>query len=237
MNSVLFKEPFLGFNKEALDFLKKLKNPKFNNKNWFDKSRDIYETYVKQPMRSLIDALSGELKHIDTDLVINYKSIFRINRDIRFSKDKTPYKNHYSAAFCFNSIKKSDIPQFYFHFSSDEFIFASGQYSAEPLKLKKIRKKIYNEFDEFVSIISKKDFIREYKKIEGESLTRLPKEYERIKSDNSKKLLKDFLKMKQYYVYKEYKPEIILDTGLIDIIKYNTILTYDFVKFLNESII
>lgn len=235
MFSEVFKEPFLGFTEETLKFLKKLKNPKYNNKAWFDSNREIYEVYVKQPMRSLIDALSGELRRIDCDLVINYKSIFRINRDIRFSKDKTPYKNHYAASFCFGVIKESDIPQFYFHFSPDEFLFAGGQYSTEPVKLKKIRKKIFNEFDAFTDIISQKDFVKEYKKIEGDALINMPKEYANINSIKSDKLLQEFLKMKQYYVFKTYKPEVILDTGLVDLIKHHTNLSYEFVKFLNDA--
>ncbi|MCX6164328.1 MAG: DUF2461 family protein, partial [Ignavibacteriae bacterium] len=92
------KEPFLGFSNESLEFLKKLENKKYNNKIWFDKNREKYETYVKLPMRALIDNLTGELYKIDPSIVVNYKSIFRINRDIRFSKDKTPYKSITSAS-------------------------------------------------------------------------------------------------------------------------------------------
>ncbi len=231
----IFREPFLGFSEDALNFLRKLKNPVYNNKKWFDKNRDIYEVYVKQPMRSLIDTLSGELRNIDENIVINHKSIFRINRDIRFSKDKTPYKFHYAASFCFGVIKKSDIPQFYFHFSPDEFIFAGGQYSNEPVRLKKIRNKIFDDYENFQDIITKKVFIKEYKKISGESLTRLPKEFEFRKKEITDKMLFNLLKMKQYYVEKTYKPSVIFDTGLVDLIKYHTKLMYEFVKFLNDS--
>ena len=114
----LVKEPFLGFQPEALKFLKSLSNPKNNNKIWFDKHRETYETYLKQPMKDLIDTLSIEINKSYPDIVVNYKSIFRINRDIRFSKNKMPYKNHYSAAFAFGKIKSAEIPQFYFHFTS-----------------------------------------------------------------------------------------------------------------------
>mgnify|MGYP003545529061 CR=1 FL=1 len=97
-------------------------------------------------MRELIDTLGIEINKIDSDIVVNYKSIFRINRDIRFSKDKAPYKSHYAAAFTFGSIKSAEIPQFYFHFNSKEFIFATGQYSMDNDYLKKIRKEIHSDF-------------------------------------------------------------------------------------------
>ncbi|MEZ4689881.1 MAG: TIGR02453 family protein [Ignavibacteria bacterium] len=133
----LVKEPFLGFPKKALKFLKELSIPSNNNKAWFDEHRDIYEENLKKPMRDLIDTLAIEINKIDPDIVVNYKSIFRINRDVRFAKDKRPYKEIYAAAFAFDRIKSAEIPAFYFHFDSKEFLFASGQYSMDNDYLKK----------------------------------------------------------------------------------------------------
>ncbi len=232
----LIKEPFLGFSKESLDFLKKLENKNCNNKNWFDKNRDYYEKYIKSPMRALIDNLAVELFKIDYSIVINYNSIFRINRDIRFSKDKTPYKTMTSASFCFNTIKKPELPMFYFHLSPSEFLFAAGQYSSDPDKIKKIRKHIFNNFDYFKKIITEKHFIKSYKKIFGDKLINLPRGYEFLKSSNKNELIIELLKMKQYYVYKTYKPEIAFNTEIINLIIYNIKLTYDFTKFLNNAL-
>jgi uncharacterized protein (TIGR02453 family) len=233
----LIKEPFLGFSQESLDFLKKLENKKNNNKIWFDKNRETYENYIKSPIRALIDNLAGELFKIDTTLVVNYKSIFRINRDIRFTKDKTPYKTMTSASFCFNTIKKPELPQFYFHLSPSEFLFAGGQYSTDPDKLKKIRRKIYNEFNYFIKIISENNFRNEYKQISGDKLTNLPRGYEHLKFDKINMLLIELMKMKQYYVYKTYKPEIAFNTELVNLIISNVNLSYNFTKFLNEALI
>lgn len=232
----LIKEPFLGFSKESLDFLKKLENKKFNNKIWFDKNREKYEYYIKLPMRALIDNLTGELYKIDSNIVVNYKSIFRINRDIRFSKDKTPYKSITSASFCFNVIKKPELPQFYFHLSPSEFLIAGGQYSLDSDKLKKIRKKIYEDFDYFKKIISKENFVKEYKKISGDKLTNLPRGYDKLKIDYKNNILIELLKMKQYYVYKTYKPEVAFNQELVNLIIFNFNLMYDFTKFLNDSL-
>lgn len=232
----LIKEPFLGFNESSLTFLKKLENKKNNNKIWFDKNRNIYEKQIKFPMRSLIDNLIGEVFKIDPSIVINYKSIFRINRDIRFSKDKTPYKSITSASFCFDIIKKPEIPQFYFHLSPSEFLIAGGQYSSDSDKLKKIRKRIYEEFEYFKKIITEKKFVTEYKKVCGDKLSKLPRGFENIKYDKKSEILSELMKMKQFYIYKTYKPEVSFNPDLINLIIHNIKLMYNFTKFLNDAI-
>lgn len=232
----LIKEPFLGFQKEALEFLKELSKDKNNNKLWFDKNRETYEIYLKKPMRDLIDSLAIEINKIDPDIVVNYKSIFRINRDIRFSKNKMPYKNLYSAAFAFGRVKSSEIPQFYFHFDPNEFIFASGQYSMDPDNLKKIRLAVYGKFREYKTIVSNKHFISVYNGVEGEAITKLPKGYENLDFKKTDDLLLNTLKMKQFYVSKSYKPEVVLNENLTDIIIENIKSSYDFNKFLSEAV-
>jgi uncharacterized protein (TIGR02453 family) len=236
MLDTFIKEPFLGFSSESLGFLKKLENKKYNNKKWFDENRNIYEQFVKLPMRALIDNLAGELYKIDSSIVVNYKSIFRINRDVRFSKNKEPYKNMSSASFCFDMVKKPEIPQFYFHISPSEFLFAAGQYSTDPDKIKKIRKRIATDFSGFKKIITDKKLIKEFGSICGEKLTNLPRGYENLKFDNRNSNLIVLLKMKQYYFYKSYKPEIALSTELINLIINNITITHEFTKFLSDSV-
>ena len=232
----LIKEPFLGFQKEALRFLKDLSVKKNNNKLWFDKNRDTYETYLKKPMKDLIDTLSVEINKSYPDIVVNYKSIFRINRDIRFSKDKQPYKNLYAAAFAIGRVKSAEIPQFYFHFDPKEFIFAAGQYSMDNVYLKKIRSRIFSKFNKYRSIILKKEFTDNYGNVSGESLTKLPKGYENVDFSGSDKLLPKSLMMKQFYVHKSFKPEIILNEKLTDVIIENIRRTYEFTKFLDDAV-
>lgn len=232
----LIKEPFLGFQPEALQFLKKLSGARFNNKEWFDRHRNEYEIFLKEPMRNLIDTLAIEISKIDRDIVVNYKSIFRINRDIRFSKIKTPYKNYYAAAFAFGKVKSSEVPQFYFHFSADEFIVAGGQYSMDPVYLKKIRSYINTHFDEYKKIVKNKTFVKEFGDVEGESVAKLPRGYENLKYLNPDDLLVKTLKRKQFYVWKKYDPGKVLNEKMVDIITYNIEKMYVFTKFLNEAI-
>ena len=236
MLNELLKQPFSGFTNESLKFLKSLSDPKNNNKQWFDVHRDEYESFLKLPMRNLIDDLSIQIKKIDTDIVVNYKSIFRINRDIRFSKDKIPYKNQYSAAFAFNTVKSAEIPQFYFHFSKDEFLFAAGQYSTDNVYAGKIRKAIVDDYKKFKGIIDDKVFKKEFGSVEGIKLSRLPKGFENYNEMKYDKLLFEFLKMKQFYVYKTYKPSVVLSEEITEIIISGIKKSYKFTKFLHNAV-
>lgn len=232
----LIKEPFLGFPKKALKFLKDLSIQSNNNKAWFDENRNIYEENLKKPMRDLIDTLAIEINKIDPDIVVNYKSIFRINRDVRFAKDKRPYKEIYAAAFAFDRIKAAEIPAFYFHFNAKEFLFASGQYSMDNDYLKKIRNHIYKNFKNYKAITTDKMFAKEFGKVLGESLIKLPKGFEGLNIDKEDPVLIETLKMKQFYVFKNFKADIVLNEELADVITEHIKISYDFNKFLSEAI-
>jgi uncharacterized protein (TIGR02453 family) len=234
MLDLLISEPFLGFSKESLDFLSKLKNKRFNNKEWFDKNRDIYEQFLKSPMRSLLDNLSAELKKIDGRIVVSPKSIFRINRDIRFKKDKTPYKSHYSAAITYDRLKTPELPLFYFHLSPDEFFFATGQYSTDNNLINRLRRNIIRNEDKFLSIIHKKDFVKTFGKVNGETLVNVPPEYRG--NNDLKDETKELIKMKQMYVFKSYSSEIGLSDELMELIIKNISITNEFNRFLFDSI-
>lgn len=227
------KDPFLGFDERSVDFLGKLKNKKYNNKKWFDKNRESYELHVKLPMRLLVDSLAQELKNIDERIFISYKSIMRINRDIRFKKDKTPYKTIYAAAFTYDRIKSPEIPLFYIHLSSDEFLFAAGQYSTDNGIIKKIRKHIYNDFDNFLSIVTDDDLIGDFGSLHGESLQRLPREYSGLTLDGE---MEKYLKMKQFYVEKYFSPDVAFDPGLTDMIVHCVRSTNKLNKFFYDSL-
>lgn len=232
MLDTFISEPFLGFSEESLNFFSKLKITKFNNKKWFDAHRNIYEVEIKLPMRSLLDTITPEIKKYDSRIVVSYKSIFRINRDIRFKKDKTPYKDHYGASFTYDKIKTPELPQFYFHISSDEFLFASGQYSTDTGMIKKMRSRIYKEKELFLTIINEKNFVKNFGHVEGDKLRNLPAEYKSKDTEG----ITEFLKMKQYYVYKTWKPEAALSGELADLIVENIKITGEFNKFLYDSL-
>src|SRR5436309_4057298 len=90
--------PFTGFPKRGITFLRRLK--KNNNRDWFAKNREEFEEFVKLPMQSLIATFKQPLAEFAPEMEVNPKrSMFRIYRDIRFSKNKNPYKTHVAAVF------------------------------------------------------------------------------------------------------------------------------------------
>src|SRR5262249_16508112 len=92
------KNGFPGFPPEGIEFFARLMRN--NRREWFQPRKAIFEEQVKQPMQELVAALNGELKKFAPEYVTDPdKAVYRIYRDTRFSKDKTPYKDHVAASF------------------------------------------------------------------------------------------------------------------------------------------
>ncbi|MFW3146895.1 MAG: DUF2461 domain-containing protein [Thermoplasmatota archaeon] len=120
---------FNGFHRETLDFLSELK--KNNDKEWFEKNKDRYEKQVMEPSRAFVTAMGARLMEISEDIVADprvNKSLFRLNRDVRFSQDKSPYKTHIGILFWEGPRKRMECPSFYFHIETDSLMLGSGLY-------------------------------------------------------------------------------------------------------------
>jgi uncharacterized protein (TIGR02453 family) len=131
---------FDGFGKKALSFFKALKF--HQSKQWFDENRSIYETDVLQPMTALLDDLTADFAKRKLPLKADGKrSIFRIHRDIRFAKDKSPYKTHCGGVMT-RSGAKNDPGLLYIHIDPEGCFVAAGFYMPEPPELARIRKAI-----------------------------------------------------------------------------------------------
>lgn len=164
--------------KSTLVFLKEL--GKNNNKEWFDANRKRYEAERKRFIaftQELIDGIAKFDKSIAG--VEASKSIFRINRDIRFSNDKSPYKTNFGA-----SIKKGGKSNrfcgYYIHLEPGQIFAGGGLYAPEPEMLKAVRDEIYFNLPEFEKILSNKAFKSQFKGLdEIEKLKTAPKGYEK----------------------------------------------------------
>ena len=165
----------------TLTFLKNLK--KNNTKEWFEKNRKLYEA-AKEDFAALINSVIIQCGKKDTGIAsLTAKDcLFRINRDVRFSKNKAPYKSNMGASIIAGG-KKSAQAGYYFHFEPGGKSFVGGgRYMVEPDQLKKIRQEIDYAWNEFEKIIHNKKFIACYgdlDKGEGMSLSREPKGYEK----------------------------------------------------------
>ncbi len=161
-------------------FLKDL--TKNNHRDWFEKNRKQYEA-AKADVAALVDAVIKSFgKKDETILHLTAKDcMFRINRDVRFSKNKDPYKTNMGAYLCSGG-KKSPLAGYYLHIEPGGCFMGGGSYMGEPDTLKKIRQEIDYNWEEFHKIVSGKKFRSVYGELErgeGMALSREPKGYEK----------------------------------------------------------
>lgn len=182
----------------TLSFLKSLK--KNNNKPWFDANKSKY-LEVRNNFEEFVALLLQKMTLFDEDLKeLEYKNcLFRINRDVRFSKDKTPYKINFSASFNKGG-KKSIYAGYYLHVQPGGNSFVGGGlWRPEPEQLKKVRQEIDYCFPEFKKIIEVPAFKKNYgglEKDQNQMLINIPKGYEK---ENP---AADFLRMKSFVATK-----------------------------------
>ena len=177
----------------TLLFLKQL--AKNNNKPWFDANRKKYDE-AKKDFENFIQALIEQFGKKDPAIAaLTAKScLFRINRDIRFSKDKTPYKKNFAASINKGG-KKSMLAGYYFHLEPGNSFIGGGIWMPMPAETQKIRQEIDYCYDEFKKIIYSKKFAGIYPGLDredGSLLTNVPKGYTK---DNP---AAEFLKLKSW---------------------------------------
>jgi uncharacterized protein (TIGR02453 family) len=120
---------FNGFSNQTINFFKDLK--KNNTKLWFEKNREIFDHYVMPESQLFVVAMGEKLEKIAPDIVAipkTDKSIFRIYRDVRFSKDKTPYKTHLGIFFWEGPFKKMECSGFYFQLQPEKLFLGVGMH-------------------------------------------------------------------------------------------------------------
>ena len=165
---------FHGFSPDALSFLRALKRN--NRRDWFQPRKEKYETLIKAPMLELIECLNHEFARFAPQYItLPQKSVYRIYRDTRFSKDKTPYKTHISAIFPRHTAVKREGAVFYFHFSEKELLVFGGVYSPEREELLAYRSHLAEHYEEFQQTLAGRELKRLTNGLEGEQLSRMPK--------------------------------------------------------------
>jgi uncharacterized protein (TIGR02453 family) len=188
----------------TLTFLKSLK--KNNNKPWFDENRDKYES-ARTNFQEFITELLHNMAAFDPDMkdLEAKKCMFRINRDIRFSKNKTPYKVNISAHFNKGG-KKSVNAGYYIHLQPGGNSFVGGGvWMPEAVELKKLRQEVDYCFPEFKKIVNSPVFKKQYGELEKEDmLVNVPKGYDKENPAG------EFLKLKSFVATKNISDEELL---------------------------
>jgi uncharacterized protein (TIGR02453 family) len=168
------KRPIVSFPAEGLRFLRQLKRN--NNRDWFQANKETYERAVKAPMQELVIAIGEAFRRFAPEMVADPKlSVYRIYRDTRFSKDKTPYKTHVAAIFPVRGLPKHSGPGLYFHISPEEVLIAGGIYMPEPEVVRAVRQQIAEHPKRFLAIVEARSFRKSFGELEGEQLRSMPK--------------------------------------------------------------
>ena len=215
--------------KETVDFLKKLK--KNNSKEWFDNNRTKYLA-AKENYLDFVTEILHTLKSIDPTLhdIQPKNCVFRINRDVRFSSNKNPYKTNFGASFSKGG-KKIACAGYYFHLEPGACFIGGGYWMPMADDLNKIRQEIDYSFDEFKNIIQQRAFKNTFDTLDNkEILIRPPKGYEK---DNP---ALEYLKLKNFIVMAGIEENELLEKDLIPKVISQFKIMKPLVDFLNRAI-
>jgi len=200
------------FTPTYLNFFRELSEN--NNREWFHANKKTYEKEVKAPFKAFVQELIDRVGvgEIDSKVMIDPKdAIFRINRDIRFSKDKTPYKVNNSAIVSPGGRKEKEKPGgIYVELSANYLRVYQGAYMISKEPLQELRDMIAERTDEFNALIEDAHFVKMYGQIRGDRNKRLPK-YLQEAADKQ-----PLIYNKQFYYFAEMPPETILSDQLVD---------------------
>ena len=215
----------------TLKFLKDL--AKNNDKSWFETHRKQYEE-AKQDYETFIQAVLDRHSKKDEDLkeLTAKKCMFRINRDVRFSKDKSPYKSNLGASMDRGG-KKSIFSGYYFHCEPGKSFVGGGLWMPMPPEMKKIRQEIDYCYDEFRQIVTSKKFKAIYKELytgEDIKLTKVPQGFEK---DNP---AAEYLKLKSWLAMKELTDTELTSKDLLKKTSEAFETLQPLIKFLNRAL-
>ncbi len=199
--------------KEALQFLEDLIAN--NNTEWMHANKKRYDNY-KKDYHHFIASLLAEMKPLDKTLEpLEVKNCtFRINRDIRFSKDKSPYKTNMGVWFTQNKFRKNS-PGYYIHFEKGNSFIAGGVWCPEPNELKQIRKEISFFYEDLEAIMNDNNFKSEYGSLsrdESNTLKKAPKDFE----PNHPAI--EYLKLKSFTASTKIDDKLFLDKDFSKIV-------------------
>lgn len=204
-------DSFAGFPKDLIRFLKELK--KNNNRDWFMENKARYKKSIVEPMCDFIVAMGPRLEKISNCYVAdgraNGGSMFRIYRDVRFSKDKRPYKEHAACHFRHEAGKDAHAPGFYIHFEPGEVLIGGGIWMPPNPHLDKIRQAIVDKPEQWKKITSGKTFRKYFSHVVGDGLKRPPRGFDKDHPLILDLKRKSFFAMHKVDVKLVYTPDFI----------------------------
>ena len=218
---------FFGFSPDAIAFLRALKRN--NRREWFQPRKEKYERLIKQPMLELVSCLNEKFARFAPEYITPpQKALYRIYRDTRFSKDKTPYKTHVSAIFPRHTAVKREGSVFYFHFTEKELLVFGGVWGPERDELLAYRTLLQEQYQEFQALLEDKKVKRLLGGLQGEQLTRMPKGFP---VDHP---AEDLLRRRQWYLENTFDIKLLTSPRIVAEIARHFEVMAPFVEFLNR---
>ena len=206
--------------KDVFHFLKKLKTN--NDRDWFNENKSHFKLIEKK-----IKLFGEELKnrfneHDEIDLF----KLFRIYRDIRFSKDKTPFKTHFGLTW--HRTKPMNRGGYYFHIEPNNSFLACGFWDPNPKDLYRIRREIFFDSSELKKIILKNEFLHVWGKLKGNELKTAPRNFDKSHPDIS------LIRKKQYIFSIKYSDQEVLNDKFIKKLNIAIKAVRPFVDYMSE---
>jgi uncharacterized protein (TIGR02453 family) len=230
-------DDFSGFRPAALTFLRNLS--KNNRKEWFEEHRGDYEREIKAPMLAFIEELDVRLATIIPEIVGSpRKSMFRIHRDVRFSKDKSPYKTHAACWFYHRDAGNSVGSEaahggagFYFHFDAQRAFCGGGIWMPPRPALQRIRQSLVDDTAGFEDIVLSRSFKQRFGALDTDAmLTRTPRGFD------PQHRAANWLKYQSFTAGRELKREELLSPKLPDVVAKQFAAMVPFTRWLNEAL-
>ncbi len=203
-----------------------------NTKSWFDQNKTKYEKNVKSPFLNLLADLISQIQEFDPLINTSPKNVmFRINRDVRFSKDKSPYKLNVGASI--NTTKRSakDDPGYFINISNKSIQIGGGCYFVSPSGISKIRNHILNNQEEFLKLQSSNEFQSHFGEIRGDKNKRLPEIYTSLSSKIPE------IMNKKFYFEHNFPTSELFNEDLSHIIVSYYKIGYPLISFLRTALI
>lgn len=224
--------PFTGFPKDYLAFFRELS--KNNDREWFEANRHRFEESVKEPLRSFIAAMDLPLGRFADCFVADTRpqggSMFRIYRDTRFSRDKSPYKDNGACQFRHMAGKDAHAPGFYVHLSPKEVFYGGGIWVPPAPELRKVRDAIVADPERWREITRAPAFRRRFGEVAGDGLKRPPVGY-----DPEHEFVED-LKKQSFFAMEEVEPKAILSKDFAKQVARSFEALGPFMEFLTDAL-
>lgn len=216
------------FEPEIISFFEELE--KNNNKEWFQANKKRYENFVKEPFFVFVAKIISMIQQDDPAMGLSPKdAIFRIYRDVRFSRDKRPYKTNCAAIISSGGRKDFSTPGLYLEIRAQGINIYEGAHFLSATQLDNLRSYISKNSEKFHSIIDHPDFIKRFGAVQGEKNKRLKKEFTVAAQDEP------LLYNKQFYCQASYPGESLLEETLPQMIYDHYLSGKAFNQFLSKG--